>query len=286
MFVITGATGNTGSIATKTLLAAGRKVRAVVRDAAKAKPLAELGAEIFVADMTDQAALAKAFAGAQGVSLMSPPDLAATNFIADRKALTEKQVHTLASAHVPHVVVLSSVGSQHASGTGPIRTTYHLEQQVRAAGLAATFVRAGYFVENWGAVVHPLKQDGVLPTFIRPDQVIPVVSAPDIGNALAQALLDGPQGTKIIELSGPKDASPNDVAALFSKILGKPVQVAPAPLSAVVPTFTSFGISQNIAELFQEMYEGIASGKVAPEGGPSVRGTTPLETTLRGLLGA
>lgn len=284
MFVITGATGNTGSIAVRALLSAGHPVRAVVRDAAKAKPLAELGAQIFVADLTDQAALAKAFEGAQGVSLMSPPDLSATNFIADRKALTEKQIQTLARAKVPHVVLLSSVGAQHADGTGPIRTTYNAEQQLRAAGLQATFVRASFFVENWGAVVHPVKQDGVLPSFIRADQAIPMVSAPDIGQALAQALQDGPQGTKIIELAGPVDASPNDVAATFAKLLNKPVKVAGAPTSAVVPTFTSFGISQNIAELFKEMYEGLASGKVVPEG-RAVRGTTSLETTLRALLG-
>lgn len=285
MFVITGATGNTGSIAVKTLLAAGQQVRAVVRDAAKAKPLAELGAQIFVADLADQAALAKAFEGAQGVSLMSPPDLNAQNFIADRKALTEKQIQTLARVKVPHVVLLSSVGAEHAEGTGPIRTTYNAEQQLRAAGLPATFVRASFFVENWAAVVHPVKQDGVLPSFIRADQVIPMVSAPDIGRALAQALQAGPQGTKIVELAGPVDVSPNDVAAAFGKLLNKPVHVVEAPTSAVVPTFTSFGISQNIAELFKEMYEGLASGKIALEGGPVVRGTTPLETTLRALLG-
>lgn len=146
-------------------------------------------------------------------------------------------------------------------------------------------MRAAFFVENWGAVLHPVKQDGVLPSFIRADQAISMSSAPDIGRAIANALLEGPQGTKIVELSGPVDVSPNDVAAAFSKILGKPIQVVEAPTSAVVPTFTSFGISRNIAELFQEMYEGIASGKVAPAGGLSVYGTTSLETTLRALLG-
>ena len=216
MFVITGATGNTGSIAAKALLSAGKKVRAVVRSADKAKALADLGAEIFVADLTDQAALGRAVEGAEGVFLISPPDLAATNFIADRKALTGKQVQTLNSAKVPHVVVLSSIGAQHAEGTGPIRTTYNIEQQVIAAGLPATFVRAAFFVENWGAVLHPVKQDGVLPSFIRANQAIPMSSAPDIGKALANALLEGPQGTKIVELSGPVDVSPNDVAATFA----------------------------------------------------------------------
>ena len=172
-----------------------------------------------------------------------------------------------------------------AEGTGPIRTVHNLEQQLRAAGLPATFVRASYFVENWGAVLHPVKQDGVLPTFLPANKAIPMVGATDIGEALAQALLDGPQGTRTIELSGPVDVSPNEVAATFAKILGKPVHVVEPPLSAVVPTFTSFGISQNVAELFQEMYAGVASGKVAPGDGKVVRGRVTLETTLRGLLG-
>jgi uncharacterized protein YbjT (DUF2867 family) len=55
--------GNTGSVVVKTLRAAGKSVRAIVRDAAKAKTLAELGAELFVADLTDHAALARACEG-------------------------------------------------------------------------------------------------------------------------------------------------------------------------------------------------------------------------------
>ncbi len=285
MFVITGATGNTGSVAAKTLLAAGKKVRAVVRNADKAKELAALGAEIFVADMTDQAALAKAFVGAEAVYLLSPPDLGAKDFIAERKALTAKQVETAKAAKVPHVVLLSSIGAQHAEGTGPILTTYHFEQQLRASGIPSTFVRAGYFVENWGAVLHPLKTDGVLPTFIPANLAIPMVATADIGKQIAQALLDGPRGVRVVELAGPVDASPKDAAETFAKILGKPVNIVEPPLSAVVPTFTSFGISQNIAELFQEMYAGLISGKVTFSGAELVRGKTPLETTLRGLLG-
>lgn len=285
MFVITGATGHTGSVAAETLLAQGHKVRAVVRDAQKAKALAARGAEIFVADLTDQAALARAVRGADGVFLLSPPDLSAKDFVAERKQLTQLQVDTLAAEKVPHVVLLSSVGAQHASGTGPILTTHNAEQQLRAAGLAATFVRAAYFVENWGAVVHPVKSDGVLPSFIAADQRIPMVSSADIGKTIAQSLVDGPRGTRVIELSGPTDLSPRDVAAAFSRLLDKPVQVVEAPLDAVVPTFTSFGASENIATLFREMYAGIASGRVAAEPGEHQRGTTPVEATLRALLG-
>jgi len=284
MFVITGATGHTGSVAAETLLAAGQAVRVVVRDAAKAARLKALGAEVFVADLTDPAALARAVRGARGVFLLSPPDPTAQDFIRDRKRLTQQQVDTLAAEQVPHVVLLSSIGAHQPAGTGPIASTRNAEQQLRASGLAATLVRAAYFVENWGAVVGAVRGDGVLPSFIRADQRIPQVGTLDIGKTVAQALLDGPRGMRVIELSGPSDVSPNDVAAAFARLLGRPVKVVEAPLEAVLPTFTSFGASEDIARLFREMYEGLARGTVASEPGEHVRGTTPLENTLRALL--
>jgi uncharacterized protein YbjT (DUF2867 family) len=285
MFVITGASGHTGSVAAEVLLAAGKKVRVVVRDAAKAERLKARGAEVFVADLGDLAALARAVRGAEGVFLISPPDTAAADFIAERKRLTQGQVGVLAAEKVPHVVLLSSIGAHLSVGTGLILSTHNIEEQLRASGLASTFVRAGYFVENWGAVTQAVKSDGVLPSFIPADQRVPSVSTVDIGKTLAQALLDGPRGVRVIELSGPSDVSPNEVAAAFSRILGKSVKVVEAPLDAVVPTFTSFGMSANIAGLFREMYEGLIRGRLVAEGSERVRGTTPLETTLRALLG-
>ncbi len=232
MFVITGATGNTGSVAVKALLSAGKPVRAVVRDAAKAKPLAELGAEIFVADLTDQAALFQAVQGAQGVSLISPPDLAATNFIADRKALTEKTSSNAGAGQgtARGLAVFGGRPARRRHGADP----HHVQPGAAAArGRHPRHVRTRRVVRReLAAVLHAVKADGVLPSFIRADQAIPMVSTPDIGKAIAQALLDGPQGTKIIELSGPVPVSPNDVAAAFSKILGKPIHVVEAPASA------------------------------------------------------
>jgi uncharacterized protein YbjT (DUF2867 family) len=285
MFIITGATGRTGAVAAATLLEAGKKVRVVVRDAAKAENLKARGAEVFVADLTDQAALARALRGAEGVFLISPPDVASNDFIGERKQLAQQQVATLVAEKVPHVVLLSSIGAQLPSGTGPIVSVYNAEQLLRASGIPSTFVRAGYFVENWAAVLHPVKADGVLPSFLPADMRIPAVSTVDIGKTLAQALLEGPRGVRVIELSGPTDVSANDVASAFSRILGKPVKVAEAPLAAVVPTFKSFGISENVAGLYREMYEGFTQRRIAPEPGEHVRGTTSLEATLRALVG-
>jgi uncharacterized protein YbjT (DUF2867 family) len=287
MFVITGATGNTGSIAAETLLAAGKQVRVVVRSAAKAKGLAAQGAEVVEADLNDEPALTRAFQGAEGVFVLSPPDVTLNDFLGERKKLTDRLARVTLAAGVKHVVFLSSIGAQHSAGTGMIRSTYAGEQALRGTGLPVTFVRAAYFMENWAAVLHPVQADGVLPSFIAATQAIPMIASRDIGKCVAQALLDGPRGTRVIELSGPVEVSPEGVAAAFAKVLEREVKVAEAPLEAVVPTFTSFGISENVAGLFRELYEGVGNGKVDYEGGKAERrrGSTTIEDVARTLTG-
>ena len=58
----------------RALLAAGKPVRAVVRDAGKARAWADQGCEVAIASMNDAGALAAAFAGAEGVFVLPPPE--------------------------------------------------------------------------------------------------------------------------------------------------------------------------------------------------------------------
>jgi uncharacterized protein YbjT (DUF2867 family) len=286
MFVVTGATGHTGSVVARTLLQAGRKVRVLVRDPAKAQPLAALGAEVVRGELTDQRSVKSALAGAEGLYLLSPPDMTARDFIAERSKLMGELAATIGEARVPHVVLLSSIGAQQPSGTGPILTVRAGEQALLATGLPVTFLRPAYFLQNWASVLPVAVKDGVLPSFLPASKTYPMISVHDIGPVAAQALLDGPRGTRIIELCGPRDLSPDDVAAIVAKLVGRPVKVAEAPLAAVVPTFTSFGISENIASLYQQMYAGMISGLVtfAGQGTEFRRGPTSAEDTLRALL--
>src|SRR5882672_3938530 len=74
MYAITGITGKVGGELARTLLAAGKRVRAVVRDMEKAEKWAALGCELALAEMKDASALRKAFAGARAVFILPPPE--------------------------------------------------------------------------------------------------------------------------------------------------------------------------------------------------------------------
>src|SRR5688572_2351584 len=104
MFIITGASGKTGSVVARTLLDAGEKVRVLARDPSRMKDLADRGAEVVRGDLWDEGSLSKALAGATGLYLLSPPDMGATNFVAQRRAQLEGVIRTVQAARVGHVV--------------------------------------------------------------------------------------------------------------------------------------------------------------------------------------
>src|SRR5438067_10368568 len=144
MFTIFGATGNTGSVVITKLLAAGKKVRAVVRDAKKAPA----GTEAFVGEVTDAAAVTKALAGAEGAYLLMPPDNTSTDLVARNHKVIDNYVAGLSANKVGHAVMLSSVGAQKPSGTGPIATCNYAEANLPKSGSKFTMLRAAYFMEN------------------------------------------------------------------------------------------------------------------------------------------
>ena len=72
MFAITGATGNTGGVVTEELLTQGEKVRVIGRDGGRLARFVQKGAEAFVADITDSAAVSRAFDGVRAVFAMVP----------------------------------------------------------------------------------------------------------------------------------------------------------------------------------------------------------------------
>jgi uncharacterized protein YbjT (DUF2867 family) len=268
------------------LLEKKQPVRVIVRDAKKGEPWKALGAEVAVADAQDAAALERAFKGANGVYALIPPDLKSKDPIGRGQRIADALVTALKDAKAQHVVLLSSVGAQHASGTGPIKMLHYAENKLRAAGLNATFLRAAYFMENALGMIEPVKSQGVLPVFADPSYPFAMVATRDIGLTAAKALLEGGKGISIIELAGAREQSMNDVANAFSTALGKPVKAVLAPLDQLIPSLEKAGISPQIGAEFKEMYEGMAAGKLAWEGGAAraVRGTIDVDAFAKAAL--
>jgi uncharacterized protein YbjT (DUF2867 family) len=214
-----------------------------------------------------------------------PPNYGAEAWLADQRARMDRAAEAVQKSGAEHVVFLSSVGGHIAGGTGPIRAASYGEQALGRAAKRLTILRPCYFMDNWAPVIGAAKAEGVLPTFIAPQTKIPMISTKDIGRIGAEHLIAGGQGKQIVEMAGPAEYSPDEVASALGQILGKTVTAQHAPLSAVVPTFKSFGFSDEAAKLFEEMYSAFSNGLIGYEHPTKlVRGTVTLHEALRRMV--
>ena len=287
MFVVVGATGNTGSAVAETLLNRKQPVRIVVRSADKATSWKAKGAEVAVASLEDVSAMTKALEGATGLYLLVPPNYRATAWLSEQRQRMDQAAQAVKASGITHVVFLSSIGGHIAEGTGPIQAARYGEQALETVAKHLTVLRPCYFMENWAPGIGMAKGQGILPTFIAPTAKVPMISTQDIGRVGAEQLMIRGEGKQVIELAGPEEYSPNDVAVALGQILGKPVSAQHAPLSAVVPTFKSFGFSDEAAKLFEEMYTSFSTGAIGYEYPVSlVRGRVAIGEALKGFVKA
>jgi len=287
MFVIAGVSGNTGKVVASTLLAEKQAVRVIVRKASEGEAWKARGADVAVADLDDAVALKEALRGAKGAYLLLPPQMQSDDARTTNAKRTAGYVQAIDASGIPNVVFLSSIGAQHANGTGPITSLHDGEAALKKSRATVTVVRASYFMENWGGSLYGLAQ-GQLPSFLTIDRVIPMVAAEDIGRTLARALLEGGRAHSIIELSGPRDYSPIDVAAALGRVTGKAVQAVQGPEEAMVPALMGAGLNAHWAGLFLELTHASNVGKLVFEGGAAraTRGTTEVDVVLKRLVGA
>lgn len=290
MYVVFGATGQTGSAVANALLEKSFPVRVVLRSDKAADTWRKRGADVAFAEVTDIEATTAAMREADAVYAMNPPAYNVSDMFALAKNIGECYVEALKNSDARKVVLLSSVGSQHASGTGNILTTYILERIFSNLAIPVTFLRAASFMENWGSVAAIATEQGVLPSFFVPlDRRIPMVSAEDIGRTAAEAMTEDWTGKRIIELHGPADYSPNDVAAAFASVLNRNVQAVAVPESEWQATISRFGFSPEAVNSYGEMMRGFNSGHIVFESSRGIEtrnGQIAIEAAVDRLIGS
>ena len=265
MYVISGATGNTGSTVANALIDHGHAVRVIVRSEEKGAAWKAKGADVAVAEITDVDAMTQALEGASGAYFLLPPDLASETFNDDSFKRADAIVAAAKAARLPHAVILSSVGAQLEEKTGPITTIAYLEKQFVKASIPLTAVRPGYFLENIQDLMPAVLHEGIYPSMILPlDLKIDMVATQDIGLTVAEALVDPtPEPHRVIELKGAEQYSAQDIAAALSKSLNREITPVAVPEEGWVDVLKQSGLSQQSAESLAEMHQSINNGHIA-----------------------
>jgi NAD(P)H dehydrogenase (quinone) len=284
MYAITGITGKVGGALAQTLLSANQPVRAVVRNAGRAQAWAERGCEVAAANLDDAASLAAAFEGAAAVFILAPSEFDPLPGFPEARAVIDAVKTALESAHPSKVVCLSTIGAQ-ATQSNLLTQRTLMEQALGELPMPVTFLRPGWFMENAAWDVGPARDEGVVHSFLQPlGRAVPMVATADVGRVAAQLLQETWSGKRVVELEGPQRVSPNDLAAAFAEILGRPVRAEAVPRETWGALFRAQGTKDPMPRI--RMLDGFNEGWIDFEGDEAtvIKGRVELKTVLRGLV--
>jgi uncharacterized protein YbjT (DUF2867 family) len=281
MYVLMGANGNITSKTARALLAQGRPVRVVGRNAEHLQRLRGGRAETAAGDAADVAFLSRAFRGASAVYAMIPPNYASPDMRAHQSRVGEAIAGAVAESGVTRVVNLSSGGAHLASGTGPIAGLHEQEERLnQLAGVDVLHLRPGYFFENHLHAAGLIMALDVYPSMEKSDVPVAMIATQDIAAVVArelQAAADAKHG--VLHLRAKRLYSMQEAAAILGAAIGKPglkhVQADPAQAKAGM---VQHGFSQNVADSFEEMAAALSDGRISAGFGQG-----PLELTPTSL---
>lgn len=274
MFAVARVAHRVGAATAEALLRRGQKVRVLVDDDTDADRWLHRHAEVKVVDLANEAAFTAALEGVSGAFLMLPSARAAPDPLAAQGALLTTLVHAVKHAKLKQVVLLSAVGAQHPSGTGPLVGLHRAEKALTGAAPSVTFLRAALFIERWGELLLDALDTGELRHPGHVHVKFPQVGAHDVGEAAAQALEEAVAGTRVVEVAGKENWSAEDVAVALSSLLAQPIKAVERGAA-----------SPALPRLEAELYQGLARGLLQFAHPHQVRrGTTALFDALRPLV--
>lgn len=255
MILLTGVTGKTGGETAKLLLAGGARLRALVRNEAKAAPLKAAGVELVVGDVGDADTVRRALQGVEKAFLTLPNG---RNQEAQEKQFTDLAV----AAGVKHLVKMSSMEAVAHAQTPIPKAHWAVEEHIRASGLAWTMVKPNFFMQNLLSSAAGIKSNR---KFSLPmgNGTTGMADIRDIAAVCVEVLTgQGPAGKghagQSYEITGPEVLTFADVAERFSAVLGVKIEYVPMPMDQFRTRMT--GVLEPwhlnaVCELFREIAE-------------------------------
>ncbi len=251
--LVTGPTGNVGSLLIPNLTSLGADVRALVRDEAKAQGLKDLGVEIVVGDLDKPDTLDAAFRGVDKVFLITPPN-------PNQVIQAENGIQAAKRAGNPFLVRLSSGATRDTLGALPLIAEQHAEidESVKASGLPYNLIQPHFFMQNTMMSAQSVASESAVYIPFN-DGKIGMIDVRDIVDVAIKVLTeDGHQG-KSYNLTGPVSISFHDVAAALSKALDKQVNYINVPLEAAREGMLGMGMSEWFADAMVGVFQTLRS---------------------------
>ncbi|APE23279.1 MULTISPECIES: SDR family oxidoreductase [Streptomyces] len=282
--VVTGATGQLGRLVIDALLATvpAASVVAVVRDKEKAADLAERGVELRIADYDHPETLAGAFEAGDRVLLVSGSE------VGRRVPQHTAVIDAAKAAGVAQLAYTGVLGGDEADFdlAAEHKVT---ERLILDSGLPYTFLRNGWYTENYTANLAPVLAHGAVVANAGEGRIASASRA-DYA-AAAAAVLTGPAEehlNKAYELSGDTAWSLAEYAAEVAAQTGREITYSNVPAEAHLAILTGAGVPAPFAEILVDVDRAVERGALARRTGDLARligrPTTPLAVTVKEAL--
>jgi uncharacterized protein YbjT (DUF2867 family) len=265
MYVITGATGNTGKIISSALLDAGKKVRVIGRTAEKAKELTDKGVDLFQGTTDDVELLKKAFEGATVVYAMLPMNMQAEEYTEFQLKHANAIAEAAKFCNVKYVVSLSSQGAHISENSGIILGLHKMEKLFdQIDGLNTLHLRPCYFMENTLGMIGLIKEAGIMGSPIKAELSFPMISTKDIADYAVKRLLALDfEGNNHQDLLGAENVTYPKVAEVYGNAIGKPgLNYVQFPYEDFKGAFMGMGASNSVADKMNQFLTRVNAGEV------------------------
>ncbi|MEW2485778.1 SDR family oxidoreductase [Streptomyces sp. NPDC048411] len=282
--VVTGATGELGSLVIDRLLETvpASKIAAVVRNKEKAAGLAARGVELRVADYDRPETLTGAFRAGDRVLLISGSE------VGKRVPQHTAVIDAAKTAGVAQLAYTGVLGGPDADFqlAAEHKVT---EQLILDSGLPYTFLRNGWYTENYTANLAPVLEHGAVVSNAGDGRVASATRA-DYAAAAAAVLTGEDHLGKAYELSGDVAWSFAEYAAEVSKATGKEIAYKNVPAAVHQEILVGAGLPEDFAAILVDVDEAIARGLLAGTSGDLARligrPTTPMAETVAAAVAA
>nr|WSW67464.1 SDR family oxidoreductase [Streptomyces sp. NBC_00995] len=276
--VVTGATGELGRLVVEDLLTVvpAGGIAAVVRDKEKAAALAARGVELRIADYNRPETLADAFRAGDRVLLISGSE------VGSRVAQHSAVIDAAKAAGVAQLAYTGILGGPDADIelAAEHKVT---EQLILDSGLPYTFLRNGWYTENYTANLAPVLAHGAVVANAGEGRIASASRADYAAAAVAVLTGEGHLG-RAYELSGDVAWSLAEYAAAVAGASGKEIVYKNVPAAAHQEILVGAGVPEAFAAILTDVDEGIRRGLLAGTTGELARligrPTTPLAETV------
>lgn len=261
MIVITTPTGQVGREVLDHVLDGAEPIRVVVRDPTRLSPKVRERVEIVQGSLADSEVVTKAFAGADAVFWLLPPNPRAENVVAHALDFARPVCEAIISQGVRRVVGISTLGRGIARNAGQISAALAVDGLIESTGVHYRAVCPPSFMENILWQVEPIRSQGMFALPMSGDRRRPSCTTRDIAAVAAGLLLYGTwSGQDSVPVLGPEDLSYNEMAEIMSDVLGRPVRFQQISGEDYKATLTRFGSTDGYAQGLVDMMARIDEG--------------------------